>query len=354
MAPEQLNGQPVDARADVFAFGVLMYEYACGVHPFAASTELARIARVLESDARPLEERCPQLPVAIADAVARCLRKAPAERYGSAGEILAVINRDLAVRSLHRSMIWWRMHQLSIMAVYVIAAAVAWHLKEAFVGATSLWLFIGIGIAAAIGGILRGHLLFTEQINRPRLVAEWRRTARANLIVELLMAAALFADALRAVPTRALWALLTMALAVGIALAALLMEPATTTAAFGRRRVDAADRHRDSRAGRPRCPRAGRAPASGAGGRRGADQGGRRRRQSARRDAAARASTRRRPGASDIPGLEVAGTIEEVGADVRGWRAGDRVCALVAGGGYAEYCVAPAPQCLPVPRGMAS
>jgi NADPH:quinone reductase len=59
------------------------------------------------------------------------------------------------------------------------------------------------------------------------------------------------------------------------------------------------------------------------------------------------------PGASDIPGLEVAGTIEEVGADVHSWRIGDRVCALVAGGGYAEFCVAPAPQCLPLPRGMA-
>jgi putative PIG3 family NAD(P)H quinone oxidoreductase len=58
------------------------------------------------------------------------------------------------------------------------------------------------------------------------------------------------------------------------------------------------------------------------------------------------------PGASDIPGLEIAGTIEEIGADVHGWRAGDRVCALVSGGGYAEYCVAPAPQCLPVPREM--
>ena len=50
------------------------------------------------------------------------------------------------------------------------------------------------------------------------------------------------------------------------------------------------------------------------------------------------------PGASDIPGLEVAGTI--VG------EAGTRVCALVAGGGYAEYCVAPAPQCLPIPSGL--
>jgi NADPH2:quinone reductase len=58
------------------------------------------------------------------------------------------------------------------------------------------------------------------------------------------------------------------------------------------------------------------------------------------------------PGVTDIPGLEVAGTVEAVGDGVSKWKAGDRVCALVAGGGYAEYCVAPAPQCLPVPRGM--
>lgn len=58
------------------------------------------------------------------------------------------------------------------------------------------------------------------------------------------------------------------------------------------------------------------------------------------------------PGAPDIPGLEVAGSIEEVGAEVREWRAGDRVCALVSGGGYAEYCAAPASQCLPIPGGL--
>jgi putative PIG3 family NAD(P)H quinone oxidoreductase len=58
------------------------------------------------------------------------------------------------------------------------------------------------------------------------------------------------------------------------------------------------------------------------------------------------------PGASDIPGLEVSGVIEALGEGVSGWRGGDRVCALVTGGGYAQYCVAPAPQCLPIPRGM--
>jgi putative PIG3 family NAD(P)H quinone oxidoreductase len=58
------------------------------------------------------------------------------------------------------------------------------------------------------------------------------------------------------------------------------------------------------------------------------------------------------PGASDIPGLEVAGRIAALGAGVQGWQVGDRVCAILAGGGYAEYAVAPAVQCLPIPAGL--
>jgi NADPH2:quinone reductase len=58
------------------------------------------------------------------------------------------------------------------------------------------------------------------------------------------------------------------------------------------------------------------------------------------------------PGASDIPGLEVAGRVAALGPDVQGWQVGDQVTALLAGGGYAEFCAAPAPQCLPIPRGL--
>ena len=61
------------------------------------------------------------------------------------------------------------------------------------------------------------------------------------------------------------------------------------------------------------------------------------------------------PGASDLPGLEVAGVVESGDAEAMaqaGIRVGDRVCALVAGGGYAQWCVAPVAQCLPVPEGF--
>ncbi|HEY1950278.1 MAG TPA: NAD(P)H-quinone oxidoreductase [Bryobacteraceae bacterium] len=60
-------------------------------------------------------------------------------------------------------------------------------------------------------------------------------------------------------------------------------------------------------------------------------------------------------GASDIPGLDVAGEIDSIGPGVGGkWKRGDRVCAILAGGGYAEYCAAPAEQILPIPEGWTS
>ncbi|WP_249742039.1 MULTISPECIES: NAD(P)H-quinone oxidoreductase [Thalassospira] len=58
------------------------------------------------------------------------------------------------------------------------------------------------------------------------------------------------------------------------------------------------------------------------------------------------------PGASEIPGLELAGEIVAIGSNVTDWACGDKVCALVTGGGYAQYAAVPAAQCLPVPDGL--
>jgi len=59
------------------------------------------------------------------------------------------------------------------------------------------------------------------------------------------------------------------------------------------------------------------------------------------------------PGLTDLLGLEVAGEIAAIGSGVAAWKIGDKVCALVGGGGYAEYVATPAPQCLPVPKNLA-
>jgi predicted Ser/Thr protein kinase len=234
MSPEQINGQAVDARADVFAFGVLLYEYACGVHPFVGSTTLATVARVLESDARPIAARCPAISSRLADVISKCLRKSPAERYGSATEIAAALEAagDGAPAPL-RTTVWWRTHQIVVTLLYVTGAVLAWQIKEWIETPITVSIFLALGACATIGGVLRGHLTFTDWMNRAHLAAERKRTARATQLLDMATSVLLFADAALLARQQALPAVFALSLALGIALAALVLEPATNTAAFG-------------------------------------------------------------------------------------------------------------------------
>jgi predicted Ser/Thr protein kinase len=229
MAPEQLSGGHVDARADVFALGVLLYEYACGTHPFAAPTSLAVAARVLEGTPPPLEASCPGLPLSLAAVIERCLRKLPADRFASAAEVLAALGRsDLSPRR-HVAR-WWRTHQITVIGLYLLAAAVMWQLKEWQPGAAAL--FAMVGVSGTIGGVFRGHLLFTERQNPVAFPAERRRAQYVTLIIDLVIAGALIAAAGGVAGSRQLAAVLTVALAVGLALARLVLERSTASAAF--------------------------------------------------------------------------------------------------------------------------
>jgi hypothetical protein len=235
MSPEQLKGQPADPRADVFAFGVVLYEYACGVHPFEASTPLGLAARVLESDARPVADGCRHIPPHVAAVVDRCLRKSPAERFATAGEIAqALASGHVTAEPARpaRFQTMWRVHQAASMGLYVVASAIAWEIKEQFRSPLSLWTFVAIGIAATIAGVSRGHLLFTSRMNRARLTHEWQRVRPAVVTIDLLMAAGLAVDGISFVGVRPLWGMLTIAFAASLALSTTLMEPATTAAAF--------------------------------------------------------------------------------------------------------------------------
>ncbi len=89
MAPEVLNGEPADRRADIFALGVVFYEMLSGRHPFASPTLTAMIGQVLHQPPRPLD---PTVPAPLATIVNRALAKSPADRYQDAHQIV----RDLA------------------------------------------------------------------------------------------------------------------------------------------------------------------------------------------------------------------------------------------------------------------
>ena len=87
MAPEQIMGQPVDGRADVFSAGVLLYELLSGQKPFAGDSPTAVAYCIMNSEAPPLRSSIPDLPDAVNEIVSRALRKNPQERYPQARQM---------------------------------------------------------------------------------------------------------------------------------------------------------------------------------------------------------------------------------------------------------------------------
>jgi len=87
MAPEQLEGKPVDHRADLFAFGALLYEMLTGKRAFPGQSQASVIAAILTNDPRPLSELVPTSPPSLDRVVMHCLAKDPDERWHSAGDL---------------------------------------------------------------------------------------------------------------------------------------------------------------------------------------------------------------------------------------------------------------------------
>jgi hypothetical protein len=87
MAPEQLSKGTVDRRADIFAFGVLLYEMATGRLPFTGDTIFAVAEAVVEEEPAPVQEINPDVPAALSEVVARCLRKTPEQRFPTAAAV---------------------------------------------------------------------------------------------------------------------------------------------------------------------------------------------------------------------------------------------------------------------------
>jgi eukaryotic-like serine/threonine-protein kinase len=90
MSPEQASGQPLDARSDMFSFGVVLYEMLAGHRPFAAATGLELLQKVIHADPPPLAS---EIPEALRNLVARALKKDPADRFASMRELVAGLRK---------------------------------------------------------------------------------------------------------------------------------------------------------------------------------------------------------------------------------------------------------------------
>jgi hypothetical protein len=119
------------------------------------------------------------------------------------------------------------------MALYVAVTWAAWWIKELFKpNALLLSVFVAVGVSAVAAGVMRGHLLFTARLNTAHLASERRRLRPALAGLDLLMAAGCALAGLTFAAVKPLSGVLIVGLAVGLALATMMMEPATTRAAF--------------------------------------------------------------------------------------------------------------------------
>jgi predicted Ser/Thr protein kinase len=255
MSPEQIRGEAVDGRSDLFALGTLMYELATGSHPFRGGDAMSTLAQILESDparltaSRPATIAGSDLLEALDGIVRACLQKSPAARWPSAHAVADALEHLTESRIARRSgsgrapsvpamprspRWWWQFHQGIAIAANVVLVAPLWLVREWVGGRAGLALFLAGLVAALVAIVLRWHLWFTvreypqEWPAQRRRSVPWLRVADALLVLVLLVAGATV-SLTSVAPGAGL-----IAAAVVLLLSFTVIEPATTRAAWGR------------------------------------------------------------------------------------------------------------------------
>ncbi len=259
-SPEQLLGLDVDFHTDIFSFGVVLYELAAGNHPFAASDPVSEIARILEMEVSSLTQANPAIPEKFERIVRLCLRKKPAERYGSTRQLLNELEqlRDSTVSTPQLSssadstesrapirlsaLWWWQFHQAVAGFGYYGMLYPMWRVKQWVGGIQGSLLFFPALVAVGVAANLRLHLWFTSRFYPAELAQQRRKVARWIRYADCLFVVMLAVTAILIHTAHAIIATLLMAVAVGSLVAFSMIEPTTTSAALEDKKQEADQR----------------------------------------------------------------------------------------------------------------
>ncbi len=236
MAPEQLRGEPLDARADIFAFGVMAYELATGTHPFGGSDPAALIERIV-SDTPPLSDPL-NLP-ALDAIVRRCLQKLPANRYADGAELHEALrgsrlNDPIAPSPSPRRLWWWQFHQIAVSVLCATVLAPLW-LSRGWTAGWGSAVFLCALAATTITIALRLHLWFASNVDPDAFPRQRTRVLPWVIALEALLAVVLTTVAIASAGHHdpiAAWLVVT---ALVLVVSIVVIEPATTSAALGSR-----------------------------------------------------------------------------------------------------------------------
>jgi hypothetical protein len=234
MAPEQLRGQAIDARADVFAFGVMAYELATGVHPFGGSDPAALLERLVSDDpplSRPLD------PPGLDTIIRTCLRGDPAGRYAAGVDLVHALralnagDSAPAPAAAPRGAWWWKFHQVAV-AILTIAGVILVGIHRTWIAPYGSVAFLAALVLGTITTTLRLHMWFASQVHPATLIALRARVLRWVVLCESLFVTIVLGMGIAVSGPHDALAAELVVIALLLALSLIVIEPATTRASL--------------------------------------------------------------------------------------------------------------------------